>query len=259
MVVGLNMLHDGAADAMVSAGSTGALLSGATLIVKRVRGIRRAALATFLPTKQGGMILIDCGANVECTAEYMLQFAFMGKYYGECVFGREDLRVALLNNGTERTKGTPLHMEAYALMEAAGKDGGLNFIGNVEAKDAMSGVCDVLVADGFSGNIMLKTMEGVGSFLMSEIKGIMTKSTGAKLAALLMRKDFLALRSRMNPDTIGGTPLLGILKPVIKAHGSSNANAISNAIRQAMTAVEARISEKLEQSIENMKVPETAE
>jgi glycerol-3-phosphate acyltransferase PlsX len=219
MTVALNMLRDGHGDAFVSAGSTGAILSGATLIVKRVRGIRRAAMAPVIPNGSGGFILIDCGANTECTPEYLLQFAYMGSFYAEDVLSLSEPRVGLLSNGTERTKGTPLQIETYALLEKAHSDGSLNFIGSIEAKEALKGGCDVLVCDGFTGNILLKSIEGTASLIMSELKSLYTKNLVTKISALIVRKHMQGLRTKMNPDTVGGTAMLGISKPVIKAHG----------------------------------------
>ena len=254
MSVGLKMLHENLGDAFVSAGSTGALLSGATLIVKRIRGIRRAALAPVLPSKSGGFILIDCGANVECTPEYLLQFAYMGSYYSEGVLGVSNPRVGLLNNGAEKTKGTRLQTETYALLEAAAEEGAINFVGNIEGKEAFLGGCDVLVADGFSGNIMLKSVEGASLFLLSEIKSVFTSGLLSKLAALVIKGKFKGLRAKMNPDSVGGTALLGISRPVVKAHGSSGADAIFNAVRQAKNIVESEIVNKLQKNVERMKV-----
>jgi glycerol-3-phosphate acyltransferase PlsX len=252
MTVGLNMLRDGHGDAMVSAGSTGALLSGATLIVKRVRGIRRAAMAPIIPNSAGGFILIDCGANTECTPEYLLQFAFMGSFYAEDALGLSAPRVALLNNGTERAKGTPLQREAYELLEKAGGEGTIKFIGNVEGKEAMLGACDVLVTDGFTGNIMLKSVEGAASLIMSELKGIYKSSIITKISALMIKTHILALRARMDSATTGGTMLLGISKPVIKAHGSSKAPAIRGAIRQAVSAAGAATAQRLHDNMSLM-------
>ena len=249
LAVALGLLRDGRGDALVSAGSTGALLSGATLIVKRARGIRRAALAPFIPNADGGFVLIDCGANSECTAEYLLQFAFMGSIYAQSVHKIITPRVGLLNNGAESTKGTPLQLETYALLEDAGQNGLLNFIGNVEAKDAMKGACDVLVCDGFTGNVLLKSLEGMAWVIISELKNIYKKNWISKLSALLIKKSFSGLKVKMNPDAIGGTALLGISKPVIKAHGSSNADAICNAISQAAKAAETDIATHLQDSI----------
>ena len=248
--VGLTLLRDGRGDAFVSAGSTGALLSGATLIVKRIRGIRRAALAPFIPNTAGGFILIDCGANAECTPEYLLQFAYMGSFYSEDVLKIKSPRVGLLNNGTEITKGTTLQHETYLLLEKAD----FNFIGNVEAKDAMTGACDVLVCDGFTGNVFLKAVEGTASLVFSEIKSILTSSVTAKLSAALIKKQLTELKKKMSSDNIGGTALLGISKPVIKAHGSSNAKAIQNAILQAVRDAESDISNRLTSNITSMKI-----
>lgn len=171
MGVGLTLLRDGKADALVSAGSTGALLAGATLITKRIRGIRRAAMAPVIPTTGGKAVLIDCGANAECTPEYLMQFAYLGSFYASRVLGLERPRVGLLNIGAEDSKGTDLQRETLALLRKAGEEGHLNFIGNIEAKEAIKGGCDVIVTDGFSGNILLKTMEGVGSFARSRPGG----------------------------------------------------------------------------------------
>ena len=249
MAVGLELLRDGRGDAMVSAGNTGALLSGATLIVKRARGIRRAALAPIVPNSAGGFVLIDCGANSECTPEYLLQFAFMGSYYAESALGLKTPRVGLLNNGTEPTKGTPLQLETYALLENAASEGKLSFVGNVEAKDAIKAACDVLVCDGFTGNILLKTIEGTASFILTELKGIYNSGIMMKLSALMIKNRLGGLKQKMSSDTVGGTMLLGISKPVIKAHGSSGADAIRNAVRQAVTAAESNIIARLEESI----------
>ena len=249
MTVGLNMLKEGQGDAMVSAGSTGALLSGATLVVKRIPGVKRAALAPILPNADKGVMLIDCGANVECTPQYLLQFAYMGSCYTEFVRGIKSPRIGLLNNGTEKTKGTQLQIETYELLEEAHTAGKLNFIGNVEAKDVMHGVCDVVVCDGYSGNVLLKATEGAASFVMKEIKKTLTANIKTKIAALLVKKEVYDLKERMSADKVGGTALLGISKPVIKAHGSSNADAIKSAIRQAITAANSNMAEILEKNI----------
>ena len=257
MTVGLKMLHDGGGDAMVSAGSTGALLSGATLIVKRIRGIRRAALAPIIPNGRGsGTLLVDCGANAECTSEYLLQFAFMGSYYAKMHFGKEQPSVGLLNIGTEETKGNELYKETYKLLKAAGQEGRINFIGNVEARSVMDGVCDVLVCDGFSGNILLKGLEGMGSFIMSELKKIFTKSAKTKLASAALKDDFYRLKEMMDASEVGGVVMLGIAKPVIKAHGSSDGKAIKNAIRQAVLTVENNVCGDIAENVQFMRVAE---
>ena len=250
LTVGLTLLRDGRGDGFVSAGSTGALLSGATLIVKRVRGIRRAALAPFIPNSSTGFILIDCGANAECTPEYLLQFAYMGSFYAEDILKVKTPGVGLLNNGTESTKGTTLQHETYKLLQ----NSDLNFIGNIEAKDAMAGACDVLVCDGFTGNVFLKSIEGTASLILSELKSVFMSNIFTKISALLVKKKLTGLKNKMNPDSVGGTALLGISKPVIKAHGSSNAKAIQNAIRQAARDAESGIAARFQDNIDSMKI-----
>ena len=186
LTVGLNLLKNGDGAAFVSAGSTGALLSAATLMVKRIRGIRRAAMAPVVPTGGGGAVLIDCGATAEGTPEYLLQFAFMGSYYAERVLKRPEPKVGLLNIGAEPSKGTDLQREAYALLTEAGKAGRIHFVGNVEAREAVYGEVDVIVSDGYSGNIFLKTMEGTGGFMAKQLKAMFKKNLLTKLAAVLV-------------------------------------------------------------------------
>ena len=206
VTVGLTMLKDGEGDAFVSAGSTGALLSAGTLIVKRVKGIRRAAMAPLLPTAGKGLVLVDCGANAECTVEYLVQFAYLGSFYAAKALGIEKPRVGLLNIGTEDSKGDALRQETCRALKEAGAAGHLNFIGNIEAREAIRGGCDVVVADGFSGNVMLKTIEGVGSFMGRELKTMFLRSLTTKIAALLVKKGLRDFKKRLDPDTIGGTP-----------------------------------------------------
>lgn len=232
LTVGLNLLNEGLGDAFVSAGSTGALLSAATLMTKRVKGIRRAAMAPVVPTGNGGAVLIDCGANAECTPEYLLQFAYMGSFYAKKVLGRNEPKVGLLNIGTEANKGTKLQKEAYLLLQEASDAGRIRFVGNVEAREAVEGAVDVIVADGYSGNIFLKTVEGVGLFLGRQMKGMFKKNILTKLSAVLVKDGIREFKALLDPDAVGGTAFIGISKPVIKAHGSSNATAIQNAIRQ---------------------------
>ena len=253
VTVGLNLVKSGEGDAFVSAGSTGALLSAGTLLIKRVRGIRRAAMAPVLPTATGKMVLIDCGANAECSVEYLVQFAYLGSFYASRALGLEKPRVGLLNIGAEDTKGDQLRIDTYKALREAGDAGHLNFIGNIEAKDAIKGGCDVLVADGFSGNVMLKTVEGMGSFLGKEIKGMFLKNLTTKIAALMMKSSIAAFKEKLDPDTIGGTPFLGLTRPVIKAHGSSGARAIENAIYQAVAAAEGNMAADIEANIDLMR------
>ena len=250
MVVGLKMLSDGQGDAFVSAGSTGALLTGATLLVKRVRGIRRAAMGPCMPTKTGGKVVIcDCGANAECTPEFLLQFGLVGSLYAKKYLGVETPKVGLLNIGTEDSKGTPLQKEAYGLLMQAHEKGLLNFVGNVEGRDVPLGVVDVVVCDGFSGNVLLKSIEGTAMFMGSLMSKMFKKNLLSKLAAMLVMKDIKAFKKLLDYREIGGTQFLGIKKPVIKAHGSSDELAFRNAVRQAMDAAGSDISEELEQGL----------
>ncbi len=254
LTVGLTLLKEGAGDAFVSAGSTGALLSGATLVTKRIKGIRRAALAPVVPTGNGGAVLIDCGANAECPPEYLLQFAYMGSYYAEKVMGRSRPKVGLLNIGAEPSKGTGLQTTVYPMLEAAGEDGRINFVGNVEAREAVEGAVDVIVADGYSGNIFLKTMEGTGLFLARELKKMFMKNLFSKLAALLVSGGLKDFKKMMSSSEIGGTALVGISKPVIKAHGSSDAYAIQNAVRQAKNFAASGLIEDITNNIDLMRL-----
>ena len=254
MTVGLNQLRDGAADAMVSAGSTGALLTGATLIVKRIRGIRRAALAPVLPAGKNGVMLIDCGANAECTPEYLLQFAFMGSFYAKKIMGCAEPRVGLLNVGTEDTKGDELRHETFALLKEADAEGRIRFIGNVEGTGVFDGSVDVVVSDGFTGNVLLKAAEGVIKYMMKSLKGVFYASPVNKLAAAVLKKDLKKMAKSMDVNEVGGTALIGISKPVVKAHGSSNAASIFAAIRQAKIFVEANVVGDIQENIEYMKL-----
>ena len=250
MIVGLKMLSEDQGDAFVSAGSTGALLSGATLVVKRVKGIRRAAMGPAMPNKAGGKTVIcDCGANAECTPEFLLQFGVVGTLFAKKNLGVENPRVGLLNIGTEDSKGTPLQKEAYALLTKAHEQGILNFIGNVEGREVLLGGVDVVVCDGFSGNVLLKTIEGTAMFMGSLLKRMFKKNIFSKIGYLLCKSGMSELLKMMDYREIGGTQFLGIKKPVIKAHGSSDALAFRNAIRQAEEAAKADFSAELEESL----------
>ena len=249
MAIALNMLANGEGDAVVSAGSTGAFLTGATLIVKRIRGIRRAALTPILPNAKNGSVLIDCGANVECTAENLTQFAFMGSLYAEHYMGVKSPKVALINNGAEETKGTSVYVETHAQLKEAAAKGEINFIGNIEGRDVPQGVCDVIVADGFTGNILLKTVEGVALFFMSEFKRILNENALTKVAGAIVKPGMRALKHRMDYTEVGGAPLLGISKPCIKAHGSSDARAFRSAIKQAINYASSGTIEKIAEKL----------
>ena len=254
MIIGLKMLTDGKGDAFVSAGSTGALLTGATLLVKRVRGIRRAAMAPAMPTKAGTKVIIcDCGANAECTPEFLLQFGLVASAYSKFTLGVENPRVGLLNIGSEDSKGTQLQKDAYALLKDASDRGLLNFTGNVEARDVPLGAVDVVVCDGFSGNILIKSIEGTAMFMGSMLKRMFKKNLGSKLGYLLCKSGVQDIMKLLDYREIGGTQFLGIKKPVIKAHGSSDALAFRNAVKQAMTAAEGDFTAQLEKNLAALK------
>ena len=258
MTVGLTMVKDGEGDAFVCAGSTGALLSGATLVTKRIKGIRRAALAPVIPTGHGGSVLLDCGANAECPPEYLLQFAYMGSYYAEKFLHRPNPKVALLNIGVEPSKGTSLQTTVYPMLQEAAAEGRINFVGNIEAREAIEGGVDVIVSDGYSGNILIKAMEGTGKVMSGELKKMFKKNLFTKIAAVIVSGGLKELKKLMSSDEIGGTALLGISKPVIKAHGSSNAYAFQNAIRQARDVAAGGIIESITANVDVMKLNQTA-
>lgn len=254
MIIGLKMLADGKGDAFVSAGSTGALLTGATLLVKRVRGIRRAAMAPAMPTKAGTKVIIcDCGANAECTPEFLLQFGLVASAYSKFTLGVENPRVGLLNIGSEDSKGTQLQKDAYALLKDASDRGLLNFTGNVEAREVPLGAVDVVVCDGFSGNILIKSIEGTAMFMGSMLKRVFKKNLGSKLGYLLCKSGVQDMMKLLDYREIGGTQFLGIKKPVIKAHGASDALAFRNAVKQAMTAAEGDFTAQLEKNLAALK------
>ena len=253
MVVGLKMLAAGEGDAFVSAGSTGALLTAATLVVKRVKGIRRAAMAPTLPNKKGGkFMIVDCGANAECTPEFLLQFAVVGALQYKKDYGVENPRVGLLNIGTEDSKGTQLQLEAYQLLTAAHRQGLINFIGNVEARAVPLGDVDVVVCDGFSGNVLLKSIEGTAMFMGSAMKKMFKKNIFSKIGYLLCKSGVADMMKLLDYREIGGTQFVGIKKPVIKAHGSSDALAFRNAIRQAIAAAEHNTADELAEALKQI-------
>ena len=254
MVIGLRMLAEGQGDAFISAGSTGALLSGATLIVKRVKGIRRAAMGPVMPNKAGGKtVILDCGANAECTPEFLLQFGLVGSLYAKKYLGLSNPKVGLLNIGAEDSKGTPLQKEAHALLTDACEKGILNFVGNVEARDVPLGKVDVVVCDGFSGNVLLKTIEGTAMFMGSLMKHkIFKRNIFSMLGYLFCKPGVDEVMKMMDSEEIGGTQFLGIKKPVIKAHGSSGVRAFRNAVKQAMDAAENDVSADLEAGLQQL-------
>ena len=246
LVQAMLAVKEGRAGAVVSAGSTGAVLAGGVLRIGRIQGIDRPALAVVIPGRQKPFALLDCGANVDCQADYLNQFALMGAVYMEKVLGVSRPEVRLINIGEEAEKGNRLAKEAYQLMKAQRV---YQFGGNVEARELPQGVCDVAVADGFDGNLLLKYTEGLSSALVGTLKDEMMKSTRFKLGALLLKPALKAFKGRMSYQEYGGAPLLGVKGTVIKAHGSSDATAIKNAIRQARTMLEGGVTQRIEQGV----------
>lgn len=246
MALGLNLLAEGKGDAFVSAGSTGALVMGATFIVKRIKGIKRIAPSPVMPADKGNFILTDAGANTECRPEMLVQFAVMGSAYMEKVMGIMKPKVALLNIGAEDTKGRELEIESYKLLQ----ESGLNFVGNIEARDIPKGEVQVVVTDGFTGNIVLKLYEGMGSFFGKKMKWIF--SGIGKIGAVFSLGKIKALHKQMDYKEVGGSALLGVKKPVIKAHGSSDATAFFNAVRQAKKCVESNVTGEIESYVSNI-------
>ena len=249
----MDLVANGEADAFVSAGSTGAIMAGATFIVKRIKGIERPAIGTVIPTMTDRkLLLMDAGANAECRPEMLRQFGIMASLYLENVEGINNPEIGLLNIGTEDTKGGPLQIEAYKLLE----ESPVNFVGNIEARELPAGVCDAVISDGFTGNVVLKLYEGVASNMMKLIKRTLMSTFRSKIAALLAKKSLYSLKDKMNYDDIGGAPLLGVKKPVIKAHGSSNADAIKNAIRQAKICAENDVAGKISADLQKIAADE---
>ena len=248
MAVGLKALNEGKGDAFVSAGSTGALVVGATFLAKRIKGVKRAALAPIMPTAKGHMILVDGGANVDCRPEMLVQFGVMGSCYMNKVMGISKPKVGLVNVGSEDTKGRDLEIEAYKQFQNAPVD----FYGNLEAREVPFGECDVVVSDGFTGNVLLKLYEGMGSYFSHTLKDMLTSNLGGKIAALMIMPKIKEFRKKMDYKEVGGAVLLGISKPVIKAHGSSDGKAFFNAIRQAKNCVDGKIIEEITSSLANI-------
>lgn len=254
LVVALNLVKKGEADAIVSAGSTGALLTGALLIVGRLPGVERPALGTCLPNKKGFSFLIDSGANVDCKPKYLEQFAKMGSVYVENVFGMKQPRVALVNIGAEKEKGNALTKETYELLEQAEN---INFVGNIEPRNIPFGEADVIVCDGFVGNTILKLSEGLAKTMIDIIKGEITKGM-YKFAAAMLKTPFRNVKKFMDSDEIGGAPFIGLKSLVVKAHGSSNAKAFKNAVRQCVLFTEADIIGKLSENLKEAPQEEKA-
>lgn len=255
MAVGLQLVADNKADAFVSAGSTGALLAGGTFIVKRSKGIKRPAIATLVPTKgeKRFYLLLDSGANNDCRPEMLTQFAVMGTAYHQKIMGSATPEVGLVNIGTEEHKGTELQQSTYKLLQEAKS---INFIGNVEARELPCGGCDVAVCDGFTGNVILKLSEGFGSFFADALKKMFFANITTKLGALLVMKQVKEFKKSLDYKEYGGAPILGTKKPVIKAHGSSDAKAFKNAIRQAKFCIERDVCGEIERGVALLKAGE---
>ncbi len=245
MVVGLKALRKGEVDAFVSAGNTGALLAGGLFKVGRIKGIDRPAICTIYPTMEGASVLVDAGANAECKPRNLIEFAYMGSMYAEKILGIENPKVALVNIGAEETKGTPLYIETHQLL----KQTELNFVGNVEGRDVPSGKVDVIVADGFTGNIILKLTEGVALSLVKGLKREIMKNTIGKIGGLLLKKNLGDFKKMLDYTEYGGAPLLGINGLVVKAHGSSNAKAFKNAIKYAQLGVQTNLVNEIKLKI----------
>lgn len=241
MAVGLRALAEGEGDAFVSAGSTGALVVGGSMLVKRIKGVKRVALASVIPGKNKRFLMLDIGANAECRPEMLQQFGVMGSIYARQVLGLENPTVGLLNIGAEETKGTEMHRSAYRLLQQAP----IHFTGNVESRELPLGNTDVVISDGFTGNIALKLIEGVSGTMFSMLKGALKKNALTKFGALLLKNGLYEIKAKSDYTEVGGAPLLGTRKPVIKAHGSSNAVAIKNAIRVAATFAEKDVIGKI--------------
>jgi glycerol-3-phosphate acyltransferase PlsX len=249
MAVGLQRLAAGEGDAFISAGNSGALVVGANLIVKRIKGIKRVAFAPIMPKDKGCFMLIDSGANVDCKPEMLQQFGVMGSIYMQKVMNIPNPRVALANIGTEDHKGGELQHETFAML----KNSNLNFIGNIEARDIPLDAGDVIVADGFTGNVILKMYEGVAMMLMGKLKDIFTKSFLNKLAAAAVLKDIKILKKEMDYNEYGGAPLMGCAKPVFKAHGSAKAKTFYNALRLLKAYVEGNVVDEIAASVQEYK------
>ena len=236
--------------AFVTAGSTGATIVGGQLILGRIRGIKRPALCPAIPNSRGGVtLLLDCGANAECKSSMLCQFALLGSAYDTAGFGIQNPKVGLLNNGTEEHKGDPLRQQTYKYMKQMQ---GINFIGNIEGRDIMMGDCDVAVADGFSGNVALKSMEGCGKLVLGVMKKEFSATLSSKMGYLFMRKAIKKMRTQLDFDKFGGALLLGLKKPVIKSHGSSKPVSIANSIANAASIYRGNLVPKVEQLLEDV-------
>lgn len=260
LTVGLKMLKDDKGDAFISAGSTGALLSAGTLIVKRIPGIRRAAVAPVVPTGAGGAVLIDAGANSDCTAEYLCQFALMGSFYAQRALGRKNAKVGLLNIGAEPSKGSEFYKQVHEQLQEISNRGKINFIGNSEPNAiATEEAPDVIVADGFTGNILLKAMEGTAAFLVKGLKQVFTSNLKTKMGYMMIKDNMGDFKKMIDSRETGGTAFLGLRKAVFKAHGSSDSYAICRAVGKAVEFVDAKIIEAITENVDSIQIVQNAE
>jgi glycerol-3-phosphate acyltransferase PlsX len=242
MVRGIEAVRDGSGDVFLSAGNSGALVGGGVMILGRIPGIDRPAIGSPYPLLDGGVaLLIDAGANAECKPQNFLQFGIMGSIYEENIFGKSQPKVGLVNMGTEKGKGSPLLKEAFDLLEKADAEINLNFVGNIEARDVPVGICDVIVCDGFVGNVILKMTEGVGLSIMHLIREKFTEGVVASIGAFLLMNKLGDLKKTFDYTEYGGAPVLGIAKPVVKMHGSSNAKAVVNGVARAIAFAEKNV------------------
>jgi glycerol-3-phosphate acyltransferase PlsX len=251
LVVGLNLVANGQGDAFLSAGNTGALLTGATLIIKRIKGIKRAALAPIIPTEKGKAIIIDVGANAECKPDFFPQFAIMGSIYAKQILNIQNPRVGLINIGVEEKKGTETIVMAHQLLKA---DENIDFVGNIEARDVLKGNAEVLVSDGFTGNIVLKTIEGAAGTMMFFLKDVFMKNIFTKLATLVLKSGLKKFKNKLDHDEVGGAPFLGLNAPVLKTHGSSNRVAFKNSILFANTFCEKKVCDLIAKAVNDVEM-----
>lgn len=252
MAIGLKLLANGEGDGFITAGNSGAVCVGATLLVKRIKGISRPGFAPILPGMNGHFMLLDSGANLQCRPEMLRQFGMMGSIYMDKVMGIENPRVGLANVGVEEHKGTEIHQEAYKLLSEAP----INFVGNIEGRDIPANACDVLVCDGFSGNLILKTYEGVALSLFKKLKGIFFKNLKNKIATLLLKKDVTSMKEQFNYNNYGGAPILGVRKPVFKAHGNADATTFKSAIRLTIQYIENNVISEISNALATIKAEE---
>lgn len=239
MVVGFQMLKNKEGDVFVSAGSSGALLAGSVVILKRIKGLERPALGSVIPTKRGRLLLMDSGLNTLCRPNYYVQFGYLGAAYMKALFGLENARIGLVNVGTEEEKGTDTVKEANKLL----RESSLNYVGSIEGKDLFEGVTDVVVTDGFTGNVILKLIEGISKYFFGELKGMFTKNVKSKMGAVLLKDGIRDFKNSMDADVNGGAPILGVDGLVIKSHGSSNARTIKHVVLKACSLAESSFME----------------